>query len=81
LQIYSPLKIIKIELIRNNSVVNKKQINRKETELDFIDLETFDNISLKHTQEKERFIFYYLRIFLSKDNMAWSSPIWIVKRE
>ncbi len=75
--IISPINIEKIELIRNNEVILRKEINSNQCEEVYIDSEPFKNITLDHSTRNEKFVFYYLRTFLANDNMAWSSPIWI----
>lgn len=77
--IFSPFPIEKIELIRNNEVINIKVINQENANYEYVDFELYDNISLKHSQKNELFIFYYVRVFISNNNMAWSSPIWLTK--
>jgi len=79
LRIISPLNIEKIELIRNNSIFKQQIINSEVIELEYQDNEKFDEIALTHINENEKFLFYYLRIFLKDENMAWSSPIWVIK--
>ena len=77
--IYSPFSIEKIELIRNNSVINVLLVNHEHTNYEYIDLDLFNKIALKNSQKNEIFIFYYIRVFISNNNMAWSSPIWLIK--
>ncbi|MHA1726575.1 MAG: DUF3604 domain-containing protein [Promethearchaeota archaeon] len=77
----SPILIEKIEIIRNNKIFKKIEINSKKVKEKIMDLANFNDISLTHTHEKEKFVFYYLRIFLESNNMAWSSPIWIVSNK
>lgn len=76
-RIISPIKILKIELIRNNIILKEKRIDKKICELTFQDSQNFHKISMK-THQNENFLFYYLRIFLHHKNMAWSSPIWLI---
>ena len=78
--IISPINIERIELIRNGIVFIKKIVNTKTITHNIIDSDEFEKISLIHSINKsESFVFYYLRVFLSNENMAWSSPIWIIK--
>ena len=78
--IISPINIERIELIRNGITFLKKIVDTKTITHDLIDSDKFEKISLIHSINKsESFVFYYLRIFLSNENMAWSSPIWIIK--
>ncbi len=79
LSLFSPIPIKKIELIRNNSVIDFKTLNHEETTYEYIDSDLFNDVALKHIQKNEIFIFYYIRVFLSNNNMAWSSPIWLIK--
>ncbi|TFG05915.1 MAG: hypothetical protein EU539_08870 [Promethearchaeota archaeon] len=78
MMIVSPIMIHRIELIRNNIILQKFMIKSHEANLKIQDNETFNLIALNNSQKNEKFIFYYLRIFLEDDNMAWSSPIWFV---
>ncbi|MBD3196450.1 MAG: DUF3604 domain-containing protein [Candidatus Lokiarchaeota archaeon] len=77
--IRSPLKIKKIELIRNNDIYKSIQVNDMNFEWKLQDNSKFEEIFLDHFDMNERFIFYYPRIFLEDLNMAWASPIWITK--
>jgi len=79
LSLYSPIPIKKIEIIRNNSIIDFKTLNHEETTYEYIDSDLFNDVALKHIQKNEIFIFYYIRVFLSNNNMAWSSPIWLIK--
>ena len=80
MNIVSPITIERIELVRNNNVIKKiDDINSKNMEITHMDTDYFEDIALKHAQQDEDFVFYYARIFLSKNNMAWSSPIWLIK--
>lgn len=75
----SPELIRHVEIIRNNELLLAKQVNSNQIDYNFTDDSLFDEIALKHAKEQERFVFYYLRIFLTGDNMAWSSPIWLTQ--
>jgi len=78
-KVISPIKIIKIELIRNNSIYKTFDVNSTITELILLDRENFKEFSLTHINGKEKFVFYYPRIILEQENMAWASPIWLIK--
>ena len=80
LKIVSPIKINKVELIRNNSIYKTFDVNSTKTELNLIDNEKFKDFSLTHTNSKEKFAFYYPRIILEDENMAWASPIWLINK-
>ncbi|MHA1150361.1 MAG: DUF3604 domain-containing protein [Promethearchaeota archaeon] len=80
IHLLSPISITKVELIRNNKILRNFDVNQKQFESQIQDSESFETICLKHSQEPELFVFYYLRIFLAENNMAWSSPIWLIKK-
>ena len=75
----SPINIQRIELIRNNFIFKKESVNSKILDLIYNDKEHFDKIAFTHVNQNEKLIFYYVRFFLDDENMAWASPIWIVK--
>ena len=78
--VISSINIERIELIRNGIIFLKKIVNAKTITHNLIDTDKFGEISFIHSINKsESFVFYYLRVFLSNENMAWSSPIWIIK--
>ncbi len=79
-KIISPIKINKVELIRNNSIYKFFDVNSNVTEFNLIDEENFKEFSLTHTNSKEKFAFYYPRIILEDKNMAWASPIWLIDK-
>ncbi|MBD3342965.1 MAG: DUF3604 domain-containing protein [Candidatus Lokiarchaeota archaeon] len=78
LQLISPVMINKIEIIRNGLVFKVLNVKSSKIKKEVVDSEPFHEIKLNHTKANEEFIFYYLRVFLENNNMAWSSPIWIV---
>jgi len=75
----SPVNIEKIEIIRNNDPLVSYTPESETFNVEIVDDENFNNIALDHSQDAEKFVFYYLRIHLQGNNMAWSSPIWIIK--
>jgi hypothetical protein len=77
LRIISPSRILKLELLRNNYIFKEKVIQEDYCELEYHDVDEFNKVVIK-TSHKEKFLFYYLRIFLEHNNMAWSSPIWVI---
>lgn len=81
LNLISPIEIEKIELIRNNQIALQKPIGDKILDFEFHDKTELDQIYLTHSNKKEKFVFYYPRIFLVDMNMAWASPIWIIKTQ
>lgn len=60
-------RLEKVELIKNNQVIETKATNDEFLEFDYIDKEI----------PSDREIFYYVRVTQVDRNMAWSSPIWI----
>ena len=81
LTITSPTLIEKIELIRNNEIYKSQIINSKMFRGEFGDSDAFQDVCQLHQNEREEFVFYYPRIYLSDNNMAWASPIWITKKK
>ena len=79
MEIISPITIERIELVRNDMVIKNVIINSKNAEITHMDTDNFENIALEHSTKEEMFVYYYARIFLSEKNMAWVSPIWIIK--
>ena len=79
LSIISPIKITNIEFIRNNEIFNRIKPEENIFKGTFIDDIALDKLFLTHVSQKEKFVFYYIRIFLENENMAWASPIWIVQ--
>ena len=79
MEITSPVTIERIELIRNDVVIKNVIINSKHAEITHMDTDIFENIAIEHSNKEEMFVYYYTRIFLANNNMAWSSPIWIIK--
>jgi hypothetical protein len=81
IQVISPLKIENVQIIRNKKVIKDFTQGTHIFEEKFEDLEPINRIYLNHCQKKEKFVYYYVRILLEENNMAWTSPIWIIKRE
>ncbi len=79
-EILSPINIIRVEIIRNSLILQQIQINSKQVKQVINDSDTYEKVALFSSNRKEQFIFYYLRIFLENNNMAWCSPIWIVMK-
>lgn len=77
----SPVIIEKVELIRNNVPIISYTPNSEIFNAEHVDIKIFNNIALDHSQDTEKFVFYYLRIHLQGNNMAWSSPIWIINSQ
>jgi hypothetical protein len=75
----SPLTIERVEIVRNNEIAYREDVNSDKFEELWTDSIKFDHISLLHSNKQERFIFYYLRVILEAENMAWTSPIWITQ--
>ncbi len=80
-RIISPIRVKSLEIVRNGDVLISKKYDKFVIEDDLTDSDLFSDIALTHISKTERFIFYYLRIFLDFENMAWSSPIWIIKND
>ncbi|MFX0070140.1 MAG: DUF3604 domain-containing protein [Candidatus Hermodarchaeota archaeon] len=79
INLISPIIIERIELVRNSNVYKLKVINSNISEFNVEDNDNFNSIALNNSQKTEKFVYYYVRVFLENNNMAWSSPIWIIE--
>ena len=79
IKLISPIIIEKVELIRNNQIFKYEIVNSKLFDKEYQDTDFFDELTLSNINNREKFIFYYLRIYLEDNNMAWTSPIWITQ--
>ena len=68
-----------VEIIRNNNLFKSLSVNGNHFEKSIVDSEDFEDIAKTHAFKKEKFMFYYLRVKFKDKNMAWASPIWIVR--
>ena len=81
MNLISPIEIKKIEIIRNNQVVNSILVNHENHKGIWVDNTPFDFVSIPNSKTQEKLIFYYLRVTMDGNEMAWSSPIWITKNQ
>lgn len=79
IKIISPLNVERVQIIRNKKVIKHFTGGTNLFEEKLEDLESLKNIFLDHIQKNEKFVYYYVRILLEENNMAWTSPIWIVE--
>jgi hypothetical protein len=79
ISIFSGKKIQRIDLIKNNKIFAQFLPNTLLVKKQITDDTEFNSQALVHSTKAEEFIFYYLRIFLENNEMAWISPIWITK--
>ncbi len=70
-------KITKVEILRNNEVINTMRPDTDTFEFSFDDFENITKISIKLKEDKPPFIYYYLRAYQEDGHIAWSSPIWV----
>ena len=61
-------EIKELVIFRNNEMVHRTQPDRKEFEANWTD----------HNPPGENTSWYYARIHAEDDELAWSSPIWLV---
>ena len=68
-----------IQIIRNGVQIESiKPESNYYFELAYDDTSSFEDVSLKPTQENQvPFIYYYLRVIQKDGHIAWSSPIWV----
>ncbi|MEJ2250842.1 MAG: DUF3604 domain-containing protein, partial [Candidatus Lokiarchaeota archaeon] len=79
-KIISSQRIEKIHLVRNNEIYKEFTPEKEIIERNLYDKQDFFKYSFMNFNKSEKVIFYYLRIFLERNQMAWSSPIWIITK-
>jgi hypothetical protein len=68
----------RIEIIRNNEVVQILESSQYDYELTWEDTVSLEEVLLKPTRFcPNRFSFYYIRAIQKDGEVAWASPIWI----
>ncbi|MFX1396636.1 MAG: DUF3604 domain-containing protein [Promethearchaeota archaeon] len=78
LKLISPNLINKIEIVRNNEIFKLIQVKERTFKIKLKDSKPINEIMLKHSKKRELFVFYYVRVFMKENHMAWASPIWII---
>lgn len=71
-------KLAQVEVIRNNEVVHYFRPEGSDTTLEWTDDELLEPLALTPCDDRERFVFYYLRVLQSDGEMAWASPVWVL---
>jgi len=66
-----------VTLIRNGKVFHTFPIQGDKLEFELNDSQLLGSIVLHPNEEKNPFVYYYLRAIQKDGHMAWSSPIWI----
>lgn len=79
ISIFSGKKVQRIDLVKNKKIFAQFFPNTLLVKQQITDDTEFNSQALVHSRKAEEFIFYYLRIFLEDNEMAWISPIWIIK--
>ncbi|MFO8017666.1 MAG: DUF3604 domain-containing protein [Promethearchaeia archaeon] len=79
IKVFSGLTIKKVELIRNNEIFASLEPDTHSFKETFIDNSDFFQDTFMHPEKSQEFMFYYVRIHLPDNHMAWLSPIWITK--
>jgi len=69
--------IERIDVVRNGLDTYTHVGESVEEEFNWVDAEEFDTVCLV-PKDGEPFIYYYIRVTQANDEMAWSSPIWIL---
>ena len=67
----------RIDVVRNGLDAYTHVGESAEEEFNWVDEEEFDTVCLV-PKDGEPFIYYYIRVTQTNDEMAWSSPIWIL---
>jgi len=70
------------EIIRNGEVAHSRRGCRsEEAQIEWTDETPFDSVSLKSQfHDGEDFVFYYARVFQYDGEVAWASPVWVVRK-
>ncbi len=71
-------RLAQVEVIRNNQVVHSFRPEASETTLEWTDDDPLEPLALEPCDDRERFVFYYLRVLQSDGEMAWASPVWVL---
>ena len=71
-------RLAQVEVIRNNEVVHSFRPEASETTFEWTDDEPLEPLALEPCDDRERFVFYYLRVLQSDGEMAWASPVWLL---
>jgi hypothetical protein len=69
--------IEKVEIIRNGRIFHTFTPEGNEMDFSFNDNEPLKDICITPKNNKEPFVYYYLRVLQKDKHMAWGSPIWI----
>ncbi len=73
--------ITKVELIRNNKVFKEFEPHSQEGQLEVVDNDKLSDIAFSPTKFiSAPFVFYYIRVHQVDGNMAWSSPVWLIRK-
>ncbi|MFY7842474.1 MAG: DUF3604 domain-containing protein [Rhabdochlamydiaceae bacterium] len=73
----SPSEIHEVHIVRNGVVIKVYEPKEHSFEFTFDDTDPLSGFLLPTENEKDPFVYYYLRVILKNSHMAWSSPIWI----
>jgi hypothetical protein len=69
--------LAEVALIRNGKVFHTFALHGDKLEFEFDDTEALGQIAIHLGEERNPFIYYYLRATQKDGHIAWSSPIWI----
>jgi len=75
----SPLK--QIDIIRNGEIIYSFKKEKYDLKVKWEDTEPAEKIFLPETEFSEApFIYYYVRAIQKDGEVAWASPVWVLKR-
>ena len=69
--------LAEVALIRNGKVFHTFALNGDKLEFEFDDSQPLSSIAIQPKEEKNPFVYYYLRATQKDGHIAWSSPIWV----
>lgn len=70
-------KLVKVEIIRNGTVLHTVHPKAYHCDFVFDDMEPLEKVTLTSPEKKPPFVYYYLRAEQEDGHLAWSSPIWV----
>ncbi|MCD6407560.1 DUF3604 domain-containing protein [bacterium] len=75
----APLK--QIDIIRNGEIIHSFKKEKNDLKVKWKDTEPIEEIFFPETEFSEvPFIYYYVRVIQKDGEVAWASPVWILKR-
>jgi hypothetical protein len=72
-----PQSLLKVDLIRNGEIIERKEIHQQSEEVTFEDTDNLEKVSIKDSLfHPHPFVSYYVKAATPNRQTVWSSPIW-----